>query len=220
MVSAVDTYFSRCREILLSPSEFFREEFHRLNVSSALALGLGTAWVMALLTFVLDSVLGIAIHRLLENWLEGYMSLSERFPDFENEAREFLLHSGSMILYPFLACLQMLLLSSVLFGFGKLFIQDQSRLRYKNCLKIMALALVSSWLWLVPVFGPILGFVMFFAIVVIGVREVFWVSTKRALLIVLTPQILFGAIVSLGVMLAIFFMLIAAKLGTLGVEII
>lgn len=220
MAGTLERYFSRCRELLLHPAGFFRGEFYRISTSSALALGLATAWVMTLLTFVVDSMLNIALQKLLENWLEGYLSVAERFPDFQAEAKLFLIRSGSVLLYPFILSLQLVVGSSVIYGFAKLFIQDQTRLTYASCLKIMALAMVSSWLWLVPLVGPLLGLVMFMAILVIGVREVFWVSTRRALLVILTPQVLFVVIASLAIFLALLFAAIATQLGTLGVEII
>lgn len=210
--------YSISRGVLFEPADFFRRDFHRISLSLALALGLSTAWLVMVLSFIFSTSASLALDSLLSGWLEANLPEGLMALDPSEEARDFLLQAGALTLAPVLLVIELCLFSSVLFFFGKIFIQDQSQLNYRTCLKIAGLCLVSAWLWLVPVFGGLVGAIAFFTIAIIGVREIFWVSTKRAALVVLTPQLILLFLLSLLAIGALAMMAAWAQLEWMGFE--
>jgi hypothetical protein len=130
------------------------------------------------------------LQKIFSDFIEDFASVAELGSSANEAARTFLLQAGFLIVYPFFLLWYLSGFAGVLFLFSKIFIQDQSQLNYRNCLKILALALGSSWLVLIPILGELIAFIAFMILVIIGVREVFWVSTQRAALIVFAPQAL------------------------------
>ena len=183
-------YINFCRRILLEPGAFFREEFHRIPLSTALALGIFSAWGSAFCLFFSRSLTDIALERLFAGWIEDVLDAAAILASPSEAARTFLLQAGFVIIYPFFLLWYLAATASVIFLFSRVFIQDQIQVNYKNCLKILALALGSTWLLVIPIFGEIIAYIAFVILVVVGIRETFWVTTQRATLIVLAPQLL------------------------------
>lgn len=182
-------YLNYCRRILLEPGAFFREEFHRLQLSTALTLGIFSAWGSAALVFFSSSLTSIALEKLFAGWLDEMIEAASMFSEPSEAARAFLLQASFVLIYPFLLLWYLAATASVIFLFSRIFIQDQSQVSYKNCLKILALALGSTWLLAIPIFGEVLAYIAFTLLVIIGIRETFWVTTQRATLVVLAPQV-------------------------------
>ena len=181
-------YFRYCRKILFDPGYFFREDFHRLSLASALTFGLVSAWVSSTILFFFNSLSSLALERIFRGWMEEVIGVDAFGLTTSEAVQSFLLQTGFLIVYPFFLLWYLSGFAGVLFLFSKIFIQDQSQLNYRSCLKILALALGSSWLVLIPIFGELIAFITFMILVVVGIREVFWVSTQRAALIVVAPQ--------------------------------
>ena len=204
-LSPFSSYFRICRKILLDPGYFFREEFHRLKLSSALALGLASAWISMVVLFFFSTLSSLAIERIFRGWVEDFMEFADFGTTASEAARAFLVQAGFLVVYPFFLLWYLSGFAAVLLLFSKVFIQDQSQLSYQNCLKILGLSLCSSWFVLIPIFGELIAFVAFLILLVVGIREVFWVSTQRAALIVFAPQALF----------AVFFLLLLGLMAVL-----
>jgi hypothetical protein len=161
-----------------------------MKLTSALTFGLVSAWVSTVLLFCFSSISALALQKIFSDFIEDFAGVAELGSSANEAARTFLLQAGFLIVYPFFLLWYLSGFAGVLFLFSKIFIQDQSQLNYRNCLKILALALGSSWLVLIPILGELIAFIAFVILVIIGVREVFWVSTQRAALIVFAPQAL------------------------------
>lgn len=187
------SYLRYCRRILLEPGIFFREEFHRIPLTTALAFGLLSAWGAAILLFFSSSLTEVALQRLFGGWMEDVLEMATIFSTPEEAARSFLYQAGAILVYPFFLLLYLASVASVVLLFSRIFIQDQSQVNYRNCLKILGLALVANWLMVIPVFGELIAYIAFMILAIVGIREAFWVTTQRAALILIAPQVLLFA---------------------------
>lgn len=200
----VRAYLKAVKELILEPGRFFRYEALQYSLSEALTLGLVSLWLSQLITFFWRMSNKLLFMRLMETWLGG-LSLGDEFGTaFSYSQKDFVTEAGFLLLSPFGSLMGLGFSALVLLSFGKLFISDEdnpvfkelqlereAKVNFSNCLKILGFASVGSWLRIVPFFGGFLSYFSILLLTLIGVREMFQVSTKRASLVVVLPQLLF-----------------------------
>jgi hypothetical protein len=195
--SLISHYLRLCKELLVEPARFYRELASRYSVSEALCVGLVSLWLTRAFTFIVGTVNQLVLAKMLNSWLDG-VSMGDDSDLTQASGRGLLFDAGLVLAKPFFALIGMALSSLVLFGFAKLFIADEAdpnakskSVHYNDILKIFAFASIACWFSIVPVFGDILAYFAVLFIALIGLREVYQVSTKRAALVVFVPQFMF-----------------------------
>lgn len=195
----VRNYFAQLKEVLFEPAHFFRLLAPQHSTAEALTFGLVSIWISAIISFFWSITNSMLLQKLLEFWVED-SDASFRVMS----GQELVWQAGYVIATPFLSLLGLAISALVLLGFSKLFISDEpaavmhelqvereSNLTYTQTLKIVGFASAGTWLSIVPIFGPLLSYFAILLLTMIGVRESFRVSTKRAALVVFVPQFIF-----------------------------
>lgn len=202
-ITTISEYFEACREVLFEPAHFFRRWFHSTRLSYALAFGLVTLWITSIVAFLWDSLTQVFLLRFVQRWLRSMFFSEDLNAVFTRISENLPTQASLVLLNPFFALVGLVSSACVLFFFAKILIAEEHgpQVRYSDQLKVLGFAATGSWLALIPVFGGILSYVAMLALTVIGLREAYAVSTKRAALVVLLPQFLF--FVFLALMLAL-----------------
>ncbi len=190
----VRKYFSTVSKVLLSPSHFFREDHSGYRLSEAIVFGLVGSWVASAIAFALETMNSLFVTRLFERWVQRMMASEQGFSLLSMDSQSFLWSAGILVLDPFFMLLRLLLGTVSLYLFCRLLIEDDPNARepvtFSGIMKIQAIALTSQWFLVVPFFGGFLAYFAQLVLMVIGVRERYQVSTRRALATVFAPYLL------------------------------
>lgn len=189
----IRSYFDDAGRLLLEPSRFFRTRFASFSLSEAMCFGLVGIWLSSLISFFWDSMNSVLFRQLVSEWVRKIVP--ENTPFLEASRESYVMQAGWVLLAPFWGALKLLFSGLLLFFFGKLLIsgkkEGHENVGVQNAMKIAALASVGTWFSVVPLFGDLLSMVAVIILTVIGVREVYGISTRRAAAVVLAPQALF-----------------------------
>lgn len=184
-----------CQRVLFEPGRFFRQDLPRLSLSQALAFGIGNAWAAAGIAFFVQTFNTLLMSRFLDRWMQRLMASEDGFAFWGLSATQFLYSSGALLLGPFLFLVRVFFASALLYGFARLLIEERpgapEPVTFRGAMRIEAASLAGQWFAVVPFFGGLLAFLVSTVLVVTGVRERFGVSTRRAVLVVFAPWVLF-----------------------------
>lgn len=209
--SLVRSYFAYCRHLLLDPRDFFRREFANWTLTEALAFGLVSAWLSTLCVFIMQSITGMAAQELFANWFEHLLLGEAAEVEAEATVRRFLSQAGWVVASPFVHLWYMASIAWLLYMFARLMIPESGKGAFRTMLKILGIAATGLWFSVIPIFGGIIAYVITLALAVVGVSEVYAVSTRRSLMVVVFPQMLLALIFL--ILISVLFLLIAVSLG-------
>jgi len=183
--SSFQEYWVYLKSAFFNPTWIFHRALSQ-PVSQVLTYGLISAWLSALLGFVFSTVNSLFFNKFLEGFVLEVINPSI-LTGLDKDT--FLWSAGSAILTPFLILLRLLSGAGFLYIFSNLLVEkkDPSSGTFKRYLKIQGVALHSSWLQLVPVFGSLIAFVANMILLVTGLRAELQISSRRATVIVLAP---------------------------------
>jgi hypothetical protein len=124
-----------------------------------------------------------------------------------------LFEAGLLLLSPFFLVGQAIFSALFTYFFARLLIHDRQTapepVTFTATMRIQAVAMLSNWYSIVPIFGGLLAFVTGLILTVTGVRERFGVSTRRAMAVVLSPYLLVAGL----------FFLLVALLAVVAVQL-
>lgn len=215
--SVVRAYFAYCRHLLLDPRDFFRREFAQWTFTEALAFGLASAWLATLVVFFMESITGLAAQQFFRNWFE-HLLLGEGGLERADLAKQFLGQSAWVIASPFVHLWYILALGWMLYLFSRLLVPNTSGTSYRSMMKILGFSAVGLWFSVIPIFGSLIAYIVTISLTVAGVAEVYSISTRRSVLVVVFPQLLFAMLIVL--LFSILSLLIMVWLGTVFGQII
>lgn len=197
-------YFYIVREVLLEPGVFFRKLSVQYSTNQAISFGLLSIWLSSLISFIWGATNKILFMNLLDAWLDGAAVGDDTGSIFSFSRHDFLIDGGLLLASPFFSLLGLYFSALVLLSFAKLFILDdaatdldqlqthrKSRTTFNESLRILGFASIGTWLSIVPIVGGILSYFVVLLLAMVGVRECFNVSTKRAMLVIFVPQFIF-----------------------------
>jgi len=191
--SYVRQYFYWCKEILLEPTRFFRVHYRMFDKNEALSFGLISLWLSAFVGFVWSALNQIFIVNFLEQWMQSILFQDEAISFIDFGGKSFLFSAAYVLLNPFLSLLGLFFSALILLSLSKVFLVEKmdalEKINLQTSLKILAFSSTGAWFSLVPVFGGILSYIAVSLLTVIGVREVYKSTTRRAALVVFLPQI-------------------------------
>jgi hypothetical protein len=191
---SISRYFSLIGKVLLSPSHFFRENHSGFSLSDAITFGLVSSWVASCIAFAMHTMNSLFLTKVFERWVQRIMASEEGFSLLSMNSENFLWSAGVLVLDPFMVLLRIFFGTISLYLFTRLLIEDDPLARepvtFKGLMKIQAIAFTSQWFLVVPIFGGLLAYVAHLILMVVGIRERYNVSTRRALATVMAPYVL------------------------------
>jgi hypothetical protein len=199
-------YFEACGTALLEPGKFFRETFSQLPLGSALTFGILSVWLSSFFAFLWDSVNFIFLTSLLDQWMDDIFLNDTAFQYFSVGPKQFLASAGSLLILPFWMLFAILFASMILYFFAKFLTSQHVTVSYVGVIRVLAFASLGSWFVVVPVFGGVLAYIAALLLGIVGLRESFGVSNRRATMMLVMPQIF---IVCLLALLATIFLALA-----------
>lgn len=213
-------YVARCKDIMTEPTAFFRSlRTYTAPLSHVLPFGLVTLWLATLINFVWSLTTNLFFAKVAQQISEDFYG-GEAVTATSMFGKEVVFAAGSVVASPFLGIISLFFSALVLNLLGRWVMPKRHFFSYslRNIMLILNYAMVGMWFSVVPIFGGLLSFVAVQVYTIIGFRECFHISTRRASFVVLLPYILSLAtlmLLGLIVSLLVFVGLYAAILGVL-----
>ncbi|MGZ3696662.1 MAG: YIP1 family protein [Bdellovibrionota bacterium] len=215
-------YFRDLSQILTQPTRFFRRMPTSGGVGGPLAFALVTHWIGSAFGYLWRLLVGGA----LAGWLSGFFRIAGDVADVDDPGRgsqllemrnrivQWLWGAGPVIADPFLTLASILFTSFLVFVGAKLLVhagRDGSprEITFESALRIVCFGMSPAILAALPLFGSVVSSICVLVVTVIGAREVYRISTGRAVIVGLFPKVLFIGIIFLG---TIFFAVAILKL--------
>ncbi len=213
-------YLHTSRQLLTSPSAFFRGLDPEAGVIRPMLYALITHWIGTAIQFVWISWAGLQILPWLKDQFGKLFSAAsdiggdldqidslgrhaqQTLIPFQEKFSGWALGVAPVLIDPFTYVLSLLFLTSIVWMGARLLVTPTKNgapdeIRFESALQILCYASAASLLNFLPLIGT--GLDAFFGAIlaIIGVREVWKTSTFKAIVIALFPKILFvGAILS------------------------
>ncbi len=218
--SILRRYFSTIWSILTRPTAFFRKMPVRGGISYPLAFALVTHWLGSAIEYLWRATLG----GYLNNYVDTLMRMAGDVAEVDSpgrraailEMKEQFTHwmwgAGAVVADPFKTLFSVFFTAVFVYAGARILVTPgkngaPSEITFESALRIVCFGLTPSLLAGVPLAGWFLSTFGILIVTVIGAREVYRISTGRALVVALFPKILlFGVI---GMMLAGFIVVIA-----------
>ncbi len=219
-------YFSDLFRIILKPSLFFRNMPVQGGMGQPLVFALVTHWLGEAVGFLWRTLLGETTrswHPFFHPFLQKWTQFSGDLGGIDNPGRgtqlfqlkdrlfEWWAGAGPVIADPFFTLASILMISFLLFVGVRIFISPKATpdpFSYETALRVICFAMSPSILAALPFVGNFVASGYTLAVTVIGVREVYRISTRRALVIALFPKLIIPGIIGMGCLL---FVLIVIK---------
>ncbi len=193
----VRSYIEACGNAIVDPGKFFRDSFSELPLGTAVAVGIVSFWLSSFVAFLWDSLNFIFLTSLLDQWMEDVFQNDSAFGFFSFGPHEFLWKAGSLLLLPFWSLFLVLFAALIVYFFAKLLSNSQGVVNFMATIRILAFSLLGSWFLVVPIFGKLIAYIAILSLAMVGLRESFGVSNRRALMVLVLPQILFLCFIAL-----------------------
>ncbi len=213
-------FFSRIREILLKPANFFREMPRHGGFSDPLAFALTTHWLGAALNYLWHTLLSPVRPLALEQMIEkfgGYSSIDHSgrhlpWTQFAPSLVHWFFGMTSVIADPFVTLISLLFASALIFIGARLLVPagqqgTLSEVTYESAVRVLCYAMAPSVLAGIPIFGSGVSWFYTWVVTIIGIKEVYRVSTGNSILISLFPKLLILGIIIMGIVIFSLFFL-------------
>jgi hypothetical protein len=208
----VKKYFDTLWRILTRPTDFFRSMPTRGGIAGPLAFALVTHWIGSAISFVWKAMLGGAIGQHFKSFQKMFQDVAEiDYPgrsaqviEMQERVAHWMWGAGSVILDPFLTLFSILFTSLLVFIGARILVPTghdgaPTEVSFESALRIVAFGMTPAILAALPLFGGVISYICVIVVTVIAAREVYRISTGRAIVVALFPKLLFLGIIALGV---------------------
>ena len=186
----VERFFRRLKFLLTEPSRFFREMPLDGDIGGPIAFGLVAHWIGSAFGFAWL----ISANRLFSGIIERMTNFGSGYDNPFAKSYTTLFQGGFTLADPFLTLIGIFVWSAVLWVSCRI-LMGEAKVSYRAIVRIIAYSLSAAIIALVPMLGPLAGRIYTVVLIVIGVREVFHVTTGRAVLAYFFPILLILAII-------------------------
>lgn len=207
----IKNYFKKVWAIFTSPSDFFRglaTAEKGTPLAYPLAFALVTHWIGSALEYLWHLLVGGFFGSYLNQVIEIAGDVAEvdhpgrgaALTEMRDRVLSWFWGAGPVIADPFLTLIGVLFTSFFVFVGAKLLVPSGKRgvsATFDSALRIVCYGMTPSLLAALPLFGTLLSMLCTALVTIVGAREVYRVSTPRAVGIALFPKLLF-----LGVLMA------------------
>ncbi len=204
-------YFIDLFEISVHPVRFFRRMPLEGGVSGPLAFALVTHWLASALEYLWHSLIGGAAMEYLNEMIK----VAGNVADVDNpgqsarlfQLRDQLLHwvwgTGSVIADPFFTLASILFTTLFVYAGARLLVTPDEDghphvITYESSLRIVCYGLSPSILAGIPLIGGFVASLCVSIVTIIGAREVYRITTGRAIVVALFPRILLFGTIAMG----------------------
>ncbi|MGK5082742.1 YIP1 family protein [Bdellovibrionota bacterium FG-1] len=199
----IGAFWGRLWQILTRPTEFFRQMPVRGGLAGPLAFALVVHWIGASVTFIWNSLLGGAIGSYVNQIIQMAGDVAEvdhpgrtaQLFEMSERIQHWVWGAGSVIADPFLTLARILFISFWIYLGARILVtpgknQAPREITFESAVRVICYGLTPSILAALPLLGGVISGFYILAVTVIGAKEVYRVSSGRAMLIALFPQFL------------------------------
>ncbi len=207
----VKQYFIDLFEISVHPVRFFRRMPLEGGVSGPLAFALVTHWLASALEYLWHSLIGGAA----TEYVNEVLKMAGNVADVDNpgqsarlfQLKDQLLHwiwgTGSVVADPFLTLASILFTTLFVYAGARLLVTPDKdghphNISYESALRVVCYGLSPSILAAIPLAGGFVAGLCVSIVTIIGAREVYRITTGRAIVVALFPRILLYGTLLLG----------------------
>ncbi len=216
-MNLISEYFQKIRFILFNPTLFYRQLPRTGGLSGPLAFALTTHWVGAALSYLWrlttpSSPFGF--QRIFEGW-RTYPTIDQPgrnvpWNQFGSHLMDYFFGVTSVITDPFVTLFSLLFSALFIFIGARLLVPSGkegtlSEVTYESAIRILCYGTAPALFAAVPFFGHGIAWFYSWYVTLIGVKEVYRVSTGNAIVITLFPNLLLLGILMVGLMILSFF---------------
>jgi hypothetical protein len=219
-LSLIQSYFFTIWRILTRPSLFFKALPDSGGLSQPLCFALVTHWLGAALSFLWRSLIGGKVAHIFQSLFQVAGDVVEvdhpgrgaQFLQFRDRIFEWFLGAGPVLLDPFLTLFTILFTSFLVYLGARILVSPgkdhhPEEITYSSAVRIISYGMTPSLLAAIPLLGGFVASLCTLIVTVIGAREVYRISTGRAILIALFPKLLFLGIIVMGIFIFAFVVL-------------
>lgn len=207
----IRNYFKDLWQILANPQSFFRHLPHQGGMSKPLGFALVTHWIGSAMSFLWQLLFGGSFLAIVQSWFGADLSQIDypghivELSQMKHRFFEWFTGVGPVIADPFFTLASILLSSFLIFIAARIFVPAHSRISvtYETAVRISCYGLTPAILSALPILGGIVSSVYILVVTVIGTKEVYKISTGRALVIALFPKLIIPGIIGTGLLLFI-----------------
>jgi len=207
----IKTYFTTLYALLTRPTAFFQTVDSGRSIAFALTFAVVTHWIGTALGYLWQSALGRVISRRFSDGFQVFDQMSSMAPSgqmetlnaWKDRAYHWMWGTGSVLIDPFKTIITILVVSFFIWIASRLLAEKNTR--FETAVTIVSFGTAPSILKGVPLVGPLLASIFIFVVTMIGARELYRVTSGRALVIVLFPEILLGIVVLAALAMIFFF---------------
>ncbi len=226
--SLIRRFFTDVRTILTRPTAYFRRIPLSGGISGPLAFALVCHWLGTALSYLASLVFGGGLARRFDEAIRSFEALPEieslgkgaPYQMLRDGLKDWAFGVGSVITDPFSTALIILVTAFLVWIGARLLIspgRDGSprNIDYESAVRIVSYGMTASLFRGIPFIGGFLASLGTWIITVIATREVYRISTGRALIVGLFPQVLFFGFIAAGLfaILLLMFGLFATWMG-------
>jgi hypothetical protein len=207
----IKNYFSDIWKILVHPQSFFRHMPVSGGIAKPLTFALVTHWLGSALGFIWNISLGGSIFTLVQKWLEedisnvDYPGRNVEILAIKTKVMQWVTGAGPVIADPFFTLVSIFFTSFLLFLGVRIFVTSDrpGEITFETSLRIICFGMTASILSVIPLMGSMVATFYALILTVIGVKEVYRISTGRALVIALFPKLVIPGIIGLGFLIMV-----------------
>ncbi len=218
----LENYLLTFKKIIFNPILFFKTLPKEGSCTHPLAFALITHWIGAALSFLMRNFWGSFMKINLSEILKfsqktfdlddidqvGHQALVQNFQD---KLERWIWGMGSVLLDPFMTLVGIFFMSLLVYFGARILIPEHTR--FESALKIVCYSIVPAVFAFLPGASILIFLVWIPVLVILGTREVYQITTNRAILISLFPNLLLlGIIFLVMIVLALGFMKLATSL--------
>ncbi len=213
-MNLLSSYFLRIRTILLHPTVFFQEMPRTGGMSGPLSFALTTHWLGAALSYLWRTAFSplrpIGLQRVFDQF-GGYPQIDQPgrslpWNQLGSQLMNWFFGMASVITDPFITLISLLFSAFFIFIGARLLVPSGQKgalneVSYESAVRILCYGMAPALLAGLPLFGSAVAWLYVWVVTVIGVKEVYRVSTGQAILISLFPKLLILGIIITGLLL-------------------
>lgn len=218
----VEQYFQDLWQIITRPTLFFRRMPLSGGLSHPLAFALITHWLGSAAAFLWRGMFGEGLRDVFNRFFRiasDVVEIDGADPQFQwVEAKDRIIHwfwgVGSVITDPFLTLASILFTSFLVYLAARIFVTPGRKgapreISYESAVRLICFGMSPSILAAIPLVGNGVASICVIIVTVIGAKEIYRISTGRAIVVALFPKL---AYVAVFLMLIAFFLLFIAKI--------
>lgn len=216
----IRNFFFDVWQIITEPTAFFRRMPTTGGYTGPLAFALICHWLGTSISYlwklsIAQTVLEFTTHlfQIAGEVMEvDSPGRGTQFIEFRDKIVQWLMGAGPVVADPFFTLFAILFTSVLIYVGARILTPSYSKenkssynaVTYESVVRIVCFGTTPAILAAIPIFGGFISSLCTLIVTVVGVREVYKVSTFRALIIALFPKLLFVGIIGMGLLAMVY----------------